>query len=269
MNNGDTGQGSRLANKGNSDKPVILNVDRTNVDQTGFFCLMSRRRSEGHGGKLSWVKARFDEGLRIKMLKLPERGFIEYIPGEFAWRAIEAKGWMVIHCLWVVGKSKGKGFGGILLEECVKDAKKSGMRGVAMVTSQGNWLAGQKLLESHGFKAVDTAPPSFTLMVKALKPGPLPSFPDDLADRAARFGKGLTILTSGQCPYHSDATRILKAAAAKAKIKMRVVELKTARQAQTLSPSPYGVFQVVLDGKLMTYHYLTEDGALELLARRT
>ena len=51
------------------------------------------------------------------------------------------------------------------------------MRGVAMVTSKGNWLAGQKLLESHGFKAVDTAPPSFALMVKALKPGPLPSFP--------------------------------------------------------------------------------------------
>ena len=90
------------------------------------------------------------------MLELPERGFIEYIPGEFAWRAIETKGWMVIHCLWVVGKSKGRA-SAAASSECVKDAKKSGMRGVAMVTSQGNWLAGQKLLESHGFKAVDTA----------------------------------------------------------------------------------------------------------------
>ncbi len=249
------------------EKPIIMNVDRSNVDEIGFFCYMSKRGSEGYLHKLAWVKARLDEGMRLKIFKLPERGFIEYIPGEHAWRAIDAKGWMVIHCLWVVGKSKGKGLGAALLEECVKDARKAGMLGVAMVTSTGNWLAGKKLFEGRGFKAVDTAPPSFTLMVKALKPGRLPSFPGDWADRAARFGKGLTILTSGQCPYHPDATRILTAAAAKAKIKTRVVELRTARQAQTLSPSPYGVFQVVLDGKLLAYHYLTEDGALKLLGR--
>lgn len=250
-------------------KPSIVDVDRTNVEQTGFFCFMSRRKSEGYLRKLSWVKARFGEGMRIKMLMLPERGFIEYIPGERAWRAVDAKGWMVIHCLWVVGRSKGKGLGNRLVDECIKDARKSGMAGVAMVTSSGNWLAGKKLLEGCGFKAVDTAPPSFTLMAKAFRPGRLPSFPDDWADRAARFGKGLTILTSGQCPYHPDATRIIQAAAAKVKIKARVVELKTARQAQTLSPSPYGVFQVVLDGKLLADHYLTEKGALRRLGGTT
>jgi hypothetical protein len=167
-----------------------------------------------------------------------------------------------------VGKSKGKGFGGFLLEECVKDAKKSGMRGVAMVTSQGNWLAGQKLLESHGFKAVDTAPLSFTLMVKALKPGPLPSFPKDWDARAGRCGPGLTIFRSDQCPYISDATRTLEAAAAQKKIVSRVVELRTARDVQTLAPSAYGVFQAVLDGKLVSHHFLLEKDALELFARR-
>jgi len=44
---------------------------------------------------------------------------------------------------------------------------------VAMMTSEGNWLAGKKLLASLGFKAIDTALPSFTLMVKKLRPGPL------------------------------------------------------------------------------------------------
>lgn len=250
------------------EKPIIVNVDRTNVDQTGFFCFMSKRKSEGYLRKLSWVKARLGEGMCIKMLELPERGFIEYIPGEHAWRAINAKGWMVIHCLWVVGRSKGKGLGGLLVDECIKDARKAGMAGVAMVTSKGNWLAGSKLLGSHGFKVVGTAAPSFTLMAKALKPGRLPSFPDDWADRAARFGKGLTILTSAQCPYHPDATRILAAAAAKKKIKVRVIELRTARGVQRLSPSPYGVFQAVLDGKLVSHHYLLEKDAMELLARR-
>ncbi len=69
---------------------------------------------------LAWLKKRFDEGLKIKMLELPERGFIEYIPGEYAWRCVDAKGYMFIHCLWVVGKSKGKNFGELLLNECIR-----------------------------------------------------------------------------------------------------------------------------------------------------
>lgn len=246
-------------------RPVIITVDRSNIEETGFFCHMSRRKAEGFLRKLAWARARFDEGMRIKMLKLPERGFIEYIPGEFAWRAVNAKGYMVIHCLWVVGKSKGKGFGAALLDECVKDARKAGMLGVAMVTSEGNWLAGKKVLGGRGFKAVDAAAPSFTLMVKKFKPGPDPSFPRDWAARAARFGKGLTIISSGQCPYHPDAGRILLDAAAKKKIKARVVEFQTAADVQTRAPSPYGVFSIVYDGRLVGHHYMGEEDALGLL----
>jgi ribosomal protein S18 acetylase RimI-like enzyme len=241
-----------------ANKPVIVNVDRSTVDETGFFCYMSKRRSEGYLRKLDWVKARLDEGMRIKMLKLPERGFIEYIPGDFAWRAVNAPHHMVIHCLWVVGRSKGKGFGAALLDACVADAKKAGMDGVAMVASPGNWLAGRKILEKHGFKAVDTAPPSFILMAKTLKPGPAPSFPRDWEARAARFGKGLTIITTGQCPYHASAIQILRDVAREEGLRTRLIELRTAEDVQTRSPSPYGVFSIVLDGRLLNYHYLTE-----------
>jgi hypothetical protein len=248
-------------------KTEIINVDGSNVEDTGFFCYMSRRKSEGFLRKLAWVTARFGEGMRIKMLKLPERGFIEYIPGEYAWRAVKAKDYMVIHCLWVVGRSKGKGLGAVLLDGCVKDAKIAGMAGVAMVTSEGNWLAGKKLLEGRGFKAVDTAPPSFTLMVKKLRPGPEPSFPHDWAARAARFGGGLTILRSDQCPYLPDATRILLDVAARKKIKARVLEFRTAAGVQARAPSPYGVFNIVYDGRLLGYHYLLEADFLGLLGR--
>jgi hypothetical protein len=64
---------------GKNKGPEIVNVDRSNVEETGFFCYMSKRKSEGYLRKLAWVKARFDEGMRLKMLKLPERGFSEYI----------------------------------------------------------------------------------------------------------------------------------------------------------------------------------------------
>lgn len=254
---------------GKAKEMKIVSVDRFNIEETGFFCYMSKRKSEGYLRKLAWVKARLDEGMRIKMLQLPERGFIEYIPGEFAWRAARSEGYMFIHCLWVVGRSKGKGLGGHLIDECVKDAKKAGMFGAAMVTSEGNWLAAKKLFESRGFKVADTAPPAFALMVKTLKPGRLPSFPDDWVARAARFGPGLTILRTSQCPYLPDATRILFEAASKRKMKTRVIELQTARDVQALSPSPYGVFNIVCDGRLLGYHYLTEENFLAALQRRS
>lgn len=250
-----------------AESPAIIDVDRSNVDEAGFFCYMSKRKSEGFRRKLAWVKARFDEGMQIRMLEPPERGFIEYIPGEYAWRAVNAPGHMVIHCLWVVGRSKGKGLGGLLLEAGIADARKAGMCGIAMVASPGNWLAGRKIFERHGFKAVSTAPPSFALMVKRLGPGPAPSFPRDWEARAARFGGGLTVVTSGQCPYHPAAVENLLAAAANRRIKARAVELRTAREVQTLSPTPYGAFSIVLDGKFMGYHYLTEAQFLEALER--
>jgi N-acetylglutamate synthase-like GNAT family acetyltransferase len=79
------------------------------------------------------------------------------LPGEFSWRAVHADGYMLIHCFWVVGKSKGREFGAALLDECVAEAKRLKMKGVAMVTSEKNWLAGRGLLASQGFECVDEA----------------------------------------------------------------------------------------------------------------
>jgi len=114
----------------------IIDVTAENVEETGFFCLMSRRKSDGYRRKLRWLQARFEQGLRIKMLDLSEggRGFIEYIPGEYTWRPVEAAGYLFIHCLWVVGKSKRKGFAKLLLDECLSDAHRDGAKGVAMLS---------------------------------------------------------------------------------------------------------------------------------------
>ncbi len=88
---------------------------------------------------------------------------------------VNAKGYMVIHCLWVVGKGKGKGYGRRLIEECVKDARAQKMKGVAMLTSDHTWLAGKDIFECNGFVEVDSAPPSFHLMAlqfASLRPHP-------------------------------------------------------------------------------------------------
>ena len=249
-------------------KVKIIEVNESNVDEMGFFCNMSRRKSEGYQRKLKWLKKRFDEGLKIKMILPPEgRGFIEYIPGEYAWRAVNAKGYMFIHCLWVVGKSKGKGLGKLLLTECLKDAKKSKMLGVAMVTSERPWLVEKSFLHKCGFEPVDKAPPAFELMVKKFKDATSPSFAGDWDKKMKGYGQGFAIFRSDQCPYLDDAVKIVQEAARKLGIKSRVIELKSAQEVRKLAPSAYGVFSIVYKQKLLSYFYLTKNQLLKLLKR--
>lgn len=248
----------------------IIDVTADNVDETGFFCLMSRRKSEGYRRKLRWLKDRFDEGLRIKMLNLSEggRGFIEYIPGEYAWRPVEASGYLFIHCLWVVGKSKGNGYAKMLLRECLDDAKSIGAQGVAMVTSEGNWLVGRKLLRSRGFRSVDEAPPGYELLAKDVGPTSPPRFPTDWERRATRFGGGLTVVRTDQCPYLDDAVNTALETGRERGLETKVVELGSAREIRELAPSPYGVFSIVLDGKLLSHYYQPRRKLDELLDAR-
>ena len=247
----------------------IIDVNKDNVIQKGFFCNMSKKKFEGYQRKLKWLKKRFSEGMKIKMLDLSQggRGFIEYIPGEYAWRPVRARDYMFIHCIWVVGKSKGKGYGKLLLNQCVEDAKKLGMKGTAMITSERSWLVNKPFLEKHGFELVDQAPPCFGLLVKKFGKARPPTFTDNWEAKLKRCGKGLTVYRSDQCPYLDNAVNILVDAANQLQIKNRVIDLQESRSVRELSPSPYGSFNVVYNGALLSYHYLTKKEFLKRLAQ--
>ena len=245
----------------------IIEVTKDNVAELGFFCCMSKRKTEGYQRKFRWLQDRFDEGMRIKMLDLKHggRGFIEYVPGEHAWRAVNAEGFMFIHCVWIVGQSRGKGYATMLLNECTKDAKESGMKGVAALTSERNWLLDKKLFLKHCFESVAEYPP-FNLMVKKFdKATSSPSFSGDFDDRLKRCGRGLTVFRSDQCPYLDNAVKVTLGTAEKLGVKAKVVELKNAEDVRKLAPSPYGVFSIVYDGKLVDYRFPDKDALAKSL----
>jgi L-amino acid N-acyltransferase YncA len=259
----------------------IIAVDAGNVDRLGFFCYMSKPKAPGYRRKRAWLAARFDEGLRIKMLHETGGrtvGFIEYLPGEYAWRAVNAAGYLVIHCLWVVGQGKGKGHGTRLLQACLADARAEGWRGVAMVASDGVWLAGRQIFLKNGFEQVDVCActgaasarakvaPAFRLLVHSFGGAPNPTFPTDWAARQASFGDGFTVIRTPQCPYIEDATTDVLQFAAERGIPARTVELTTAQEVQAQSPSPYGAFGIVRDGRLFAYHYLCRKELEKLFA---
>jgi ribosomal protein S18 acetylase RimI-like enzyme len=169
-------------------EPTIVTVDDTNVDRYGFFCYKSKPKTAGYRQKRDWLAGRFAEGLRIKLIYEGGKpaGFVEYTPGEAAWRAVHAPNYLVIHCLWVVGRGKGKGYGSRLVGACLDEARAMGKAGVAMVTSRRNWLAGSKLLVKNGFEVVDHS--SWWFARPATRP--LPPFPRTGSGGSTGMGRG-------------------------------------------------------------------------------
>jgi len=248
----------------------IIEVDASKLDRHGFFCYMSKRKSAGYRQKREWLEKRFAEGLKIKIIHEVggrDVGFIEYIPGEYAWRAVQAPGYLVIHCLWVVGKGKRKGYGTRLIQACLEDALLQNKHGVVMVCSDGNWLAGKKLFWHNDFEQVDQAPPSFQLLVHRFGSAPDPSFPQDWQRRLDNFGAGLTVVRTAQCPYIENAARGTLQIAQELGLTTQVVELKNAREVQETAPSAYGVFAIVYNGQLLSYYYLDRKGLEKRLAQ--
>jgi GNAT superfamily N-acetyltransferase len=241
-----------------NDSVEIITVDGTNVEEYGFFCYKSKPKSQGYQKKLHWLRQRFEEGLRIKILYENGRsvGFVEYIPGEHTWRVVEAPDYLVIHCLWVVGRGKKKGYGSRLLNECVEEARRQGKCGVAMVSSRGNWLANEKIFLKNGFENVGSAPPSFSLLVKKIRAVRVPVFPQDWEKRLGYYSSGVTIVCADQCPYMPDAVQHAIDAFAAREIEARVVKLESSGEVRAKSPTAYGVFGIVCNGRLLTYHYV-------------
>lgn len=245
----------------------IITVTADNVEKHGFFCKMSARKTSAWQAKRDWLTARFDEGLQLRLLGGGERGFVEFMPGDKAWRAIDGAGdFVVIHCLWVVGKSKGHGHSTALLDEVETWARDQGYRGVAALTSTGNWLITPGVLEHRGYASVDRADPGFDLMLKRFSPGPDPRLSGTWDAKAAACGAGLTVLRSAQCPYLEDAASHACNAADKLGLVFTDRLIETAADLRAQSPTPYGTYALVRDGRLIAYHYLLEKQILAALA---
>jgi hypothetical protein len=66
-----------------------------------------------------------------------------------------------------------------------------------------------------------------------------------------------------------DATSTAVATADKAGIKSHIVELQSREDIMRLSASAYGVLGLVLNGKILSYHYQFEKDLLPLLTSET
>ena len=241
----------------------IIDTSSENILEYGV-CGYKDLKRPGYPEKINWLNDRYKEGMKIKILNTDTdgpQGMIEYIPGKYCWRPVEAKGYMFIHCLFVGFKRifKGKGYASLLIEECLKDAKKESMHGVAVVTRKGPFMVDKEVFIKNGFKVVDSAPPDFELLVNKFDSNaPNPKFKSDWEQRKSQYGKGLTLIRADQCPYTvKNVNEINETAEKTFGIKLNIVTLKNCKEAQN-SPCPFGVFCILYNGKILANHPISK-----------
>lgn len=240
----------------------ILDITGENCDDYAQ-CGYKNEKHPGYAAKKQWLCRRFDEGLSHKVLvneKGDAVGGIEYLPGEHAWRPVEAAGYLFIHCIYIMKKDyKAAGHGTRLLEACIEDAVKRGSHGVAALVRQGTWMAGDELFLKKGFSVVETAPPDYSLVVKKLrKTAPDPAIVQRDDSFFKKYNKGLYIFTSGQCPYLGTCVPDIAAEAEKEfGLKPKIIEMTSAEEARR-NPALYGTFGIVYNGEIVGDHPMSK-----------
>ena len=253
--------------------PRLIDVDAASFE-TLPCCGIKNPAHPGRRQKYCWLEANARFRLRAKTLLAPDGqpgGYIEYLPGEFAWRGVDAGGYMFIHCVWIYSRQhQRKGWGSVMIQACVDDAKKAGMKGVAVMVRDGPWLADRRLFLANAFEPVDAAPPDYQLLVRKFSSADAnPAFKKDWDRRVARYGQGLTIVRSSQCPHIAKfASDIAETAAEEYHIGPKVVDLETCRDAQD-APTPYAIFALIYNGRLLADHQISRTRFRNIMNRLT
>lgn len=251
----------------------IVDLTPENIGDYGVCGYKDIRKHVELRNKLQWFNDYYPKGLRIKAV-LSEaggyQGMIEYIPGNYAHRPVKADGYLFIHCLYVGLKKeyKGQGFGQALIQACIDDTQNAGMKGVAVVTRKGSFMANDAIFLKMGFEVVDQAKPDFHLLVKKFDAATDdPKFKEDMGANLKNFGTGLTILRSPQCPYtEKNVKAMMTTAKEQFHLDVQLVDLSDAAAAQD-SPCPFGSFAIIYDGKIISHHPISNTRFVNILEK--
>jgi hypothetical protein len=234
----------------------IIEVTEENLNEHPQTVCFINPKHEFYDKKIAWLKDQFKNGLKIKLLYLQGEkravGFVEYVPGEYCWRAVNAKGYMFIHCLWTNGKKyQHQGWGARLLQEVETDAQDK--LGIAVVTSDNSFMANKDIFLKNGFTIVEECGKD-QLLAKQLRTGLKPSV-KNWQSVLSKY-KSLTFVYSKQCPWVARFIEEVKPILKEKNIKPDIIELSNANEAQN-GPSLYSVFNLIYNGKLLADRYIS------------
>lgn len=243
----------------------IITLNEENIGSEHICCDMSGDAKS----KKDWLRARFADGLRFKKLDVRGKCFIEYIPAERAWAAIDAENYFYIDCLWVAGKYAKSGYGRMLLEAAIADAKEQQKSGLVILSSDKKrpFMSDPAFLSHFGFLTADTAEPYFKLMYLPLADNAaVPSFAQEVRNTPSQ--SGLVLYYSNQCPYTAKYVPLLAQCAEQAGVPLQSVFVDSCELAQSI-PSPASTYSLFYDGRFVTNEIMSVKKFGELIEKLT
>lgn len=250
-------------------KTTIVDVTADNMEEYPQIICFINPKHPSFPLKTEWLKSMYKKGLKTKLLfvegeKKPV-GFIEYIPGEYCWRAVSAAGYMFVHCLWINGnKYKHKGLGSLLLEESENDAKNMDMSGICALASDRSFMASKKLFLKNGYTVASESGKE-QLMVKFLKKKAKPPAINDWESELKKHRR-LTIFYSRQCPWVARSIEEFRPILEKEFPDARIIQLTTPLRVQK-GPSLYGAFSLIHDGRLLADRYISKTRFMNIIEK--
>lgn len=246
---------------------AYLQITKENIEGEHICCALGAKKyEEAVLEKKQWLGERMDEGLKFYRLDERAKVFIEYLPAEKAWVPIDAPNYMYIDCLWVSGRHKGSGHGRNLLEQCIRDAKKSGMDGIVHLTSKKKmpYLSDKHYFEHMGFTVADQADPYFELLLlKWNEHAVQPAFKGSVQTKPGSE-QGVYIYYTAQCPFAVGVLEDLRKVAEDHGVPFqihRIVSREEARQ----SPAIWTTFSLFYNGNFMTHEIMSPKKFEKLL----
>ena len=234
----------------------FINVTTENLADEHLCCIIRTKKPHpGVEAKRQWLSCRLKEGHVFRKLNEKATVFIEYAPLESAWVPIIGDNYYYLYCLWVNGEYKGKGYGRMLLEYCLADAKEKGKSGICMLGAkkQKAWLSDQAFAKKFGFEVVDTTDYGYELLALSLD-GTMPEFAQNVKKPQIE-NKELTSYYDMQCPYVYQSIEKIKQFCETNHVPPSFVQVDTLQKAKEL-PCVFNNWAVFYKGNFETVNLL-------------
>lgn len=234
----------------------FVNLTAENLANEHLCCIIrSKKLHQGIEAKRKWLSDRLKEGHVFRKLNAKATVFIEYSPLETAWVPIVGDNYYYLYCLWVLGSSKGHGYGKSLMEYCLADAKAKGKSGICMLGAgkQKSWLSDQAFAKKFGFEVVDTTDSGYELLALSFD-GTTPRFAQN-AKKQEIESKELTIFYDMQCPYICQKIEVIKQYCELNDIPVSLIQVDSLQKAKEL-PCVFNNWAVFYKGNFETVNLL-------------
>lgn len=253
------------------DEPLntdFVNLTAENMAKEHLCCIIrSRKPHEGIEAKRQWLSDRVHEGHVFRKLNAKGVVFIEYAPLETAWVPVIGDNYYYVYCLWVSGSYKGKGYGKLLMEYCLADAREKGKSGVCMLGAkkQKAWLTDQSFAKKFGFEVADTAGHGYELLALSFD-GTMPRFAQNAKIQQIE-SKELTIYYDLQCPYVHQNIKMIKQYCEENEVPVSLIQVDTLQKAKEL-PCVFNNWGVFYQGKFETVNLLLDPACLKRILKK-